>query len=411
VSLAVTGAFASAAAFTDAAAASTTPGQYNAQVAINVTAKSAPAPGLTYEKAKIETGHGHSNAYVLIANTSNSHLSVGPVHAAHVAQRATVTGLASASHAFAAVNADFFDVNTYDESGYATEAPNGPVIVNGRLLKGAVPLNARYGPAESTGATGHEVIGAGADGKGQVSDVQVAGTVTSQGLSAPIAGYNQFAIPDGGIDVFDAGWGPASRHRATCGDSLTRKPPCLTSGVTEVIVRGGKVLSVSDKAGGGQLRSTDLALVGREAGAQQLAQLKVGQPVSVTWHAVQGGGDGPLRWAVGGIANVAGGQPVAGLSNSGLNPITVAGVGADGKTFYIVVVDGRTTASAGVTTAEAAVVLQKLGASDGVQFDGGGSSQLVMRSGLKPSDQYKVLNVPSDGKQRPVPNGIGVFVR
>jgi exopolysaccharide biosynthesis protein len=52
-------------------------------------------------------------------------------------------------------------------------------------------------------------------------------------------------------------------------------------------------------------------------------------------------------------------------------------------------------------------MMRKLGADDALNLDGGGSSTLVAR---EPGEQdVTVQNVPSDGSQRRVANGIGFF--
>jgi exopolysaccharide biosynthesis protein len=61
----------------------------------------------------------------------------------------------------------------------------------------------------------------------------------------------------------------------------------------------------------------------------------------------------------------------------------------------------------GLRTKEVAEMMRKLGADDALNLDGGGSSTLVAR---EPGEQHvTVQNVPSDGSQRRVDNGIGIF--
>jgi exopolysaccharide biosynthesis protein len=72
-----------------------------------------------------------------------------------------------------------------------------------------------------------------------------------------------------------------------------------------------------------------------------------------------------------------------------------------------VTVDGRSAKSVGLRTKEVAEMMRKLGADDALNLDGGGSSTLVAR---EPGEQdVTVQNVPSDGSQRLVDNGIGIF--
>lgn len=65
--------------------------------------------------------------------------------------------------------------------------------------------------------------------------------------------------------------------------------------------------------------------------------------------------------------------------------------------MYLVVIDGRSTASSGVSLAEAGGVFLGLGAVNAVNLDGGGSSCMVVNG--------EVVNTPSDGTLRPVGNG------
>jgi exopolysaccharide biosynthesis protein len=71
--------------------------------------------------------------------------------------------------------------------------------------------------------------------------------------------------------------------------------------------------------------------------------------------------------------------------------------------LLLLVVDGRSDASRGVTLAELAKLLLALGAREALNLDGGGSSTLVIDGQL--------VNRPTGGTfQRHVPSGIGVFV-
>jgi len=81
------------------------------------------------------------------------------------------------------------------------------------------------------------------------------------------------------------------------------------------------------------------------------------------------------------------------------NPRTCICYNAD--YVYYVVCDGRTTASVGWTNDEmAAFCLNTLGATDGINEDGGGSSVMVVNG--------KIMNSPSDGSERSVVNGIAM---
>jgi hypothetical protein len=96
-------------------------------------------------------------------------------------------------------------------------------------------------------------------------------------------------------------------------------------------------------------------------------------------------------------------------------PRTAIGLDRDGKTLTLVVIDGRRADfSAGMTLAEVADELVRLGCDSGLNLDGGGSSTLVFRDAGE--DACRVVNCPSDGHQlsdslsfeRPVASALGI---
>ena len=78
--------------------------------------------------------------------------------------------------------------------------------------------------------------------------------------------------------------------------------------------------------------------------------------------------------------------------------------------LILFVSDGRQPGfSEGMTYEEVAVVLKEFGAVDAIAFDGGGSATMVMADGK--DGEPRVLNRPSDGKERAVGNNLGVQIR
>ncbi len=107
-----------------------------------------------------------------------------------------------------------------------------------------------------------------------------------------------------------------------------------------------------------------------------------------------------------------GGQPIPNLNNTVPQPRTAVGYSKNGRTLYLVVVDGRQPFySEGMTLKELADLMRSLGAQYAMNLDGGGSSTMVVegRDG-KP----RVLNSPIDnyipGRERPVANHLGIYV-
>jgi exopolysaccharide biosynthesis protein len=89
-------------------------------------------------------------------------------------------------------------------------------------------------------------------------------------------------------------------------------------------------------------------------------------------------------------------------------PQTAVGHTADHR-LILFVSDGRQPGfSAGMTYEEVAVVLKEFGAVDAIAFDGGGSATMVMADGK--DGEPRVLNRPSDGKERAVGNSLGMLI-
>jgi hypothetical protein len=83
---------------------------------------------------------------------------------------------------------------------------------------------------------------------------------------------------------------------------------------------------------------------------------------------------------------------------SSKEPRTVVGYSRDEQRVYLVVADGRSSASGGATFEQMSYILKALGAYQAVNLDGGGSSCMVVNG--------TVTNTPSDGSPRSVANGL-----
>lgn len=91
------------------------------------------------------------------------------------------------------------------------------------------------------------------------------------------------------------------------------------------------------------------------------------------------------------------------------HPRTAVGVSADGRTLTILSVDGRQPGVAsGMTGQEMRDELLKYGVHNAINLDGGGSTTVVQRD--RAVGDVRVLNRPSDGRERPVANVIGITV-
>jgi exopolysaccharide biosynthesis protein len=92
------------------------------------------------------------------------------------------------------------------------------------------------------------------------------------------------------------------------------------------------------------------------------------------------------------------------------HPRTVIGLNKDASTLTILTVDGRRAGvSIGMTGPELGAEMQRLGCETAMNLDGGGSAELVLRD--PETGKLKVMNQPSDGRERAVADVLGVTVQ
>jgi hypothetical protein len=91
------------------------------------------------------------------------------------------------------------------------------------------------------------------------------------------------------------------------------------------------------------------------------------------------------------------------------HPRSAAGLSADRRFLYLLAIDGRRPGSLGATEAETAAILRRLGASDGINLDGGGSTSLALRY---PDNKVRPVNIPIHGgipgRERAVASCLGI---
>jgi len=111
----------------------------------------------------------------------------------------------------------------------------------------------------------------------------------------------------------------------------------------------------------------------------------------------------------GGVKNCISGQPQllpvthrpdsAGLEGRGPR----CALGWNDRMIFAIVADGRTSTSIGATFPELAQVLRDQGATHALALDGGGTAEMIY--------QGRIINRPSDGRERPMPVGLGFKIK
>ncbi|MFF3439815.1 phosphodiester glycosidase family protein [Streptosporangium sp. NPDC002721] len=334
------------------------------------------APGVRLDSLDTLDARGWQRSDALSIDLTKGS-TVGYLDSGAVAKTGLISQLADAKGAVAAVNGDFFDINN---SG----APVGAAVADGKLVKSS---------------SGRD-IAAGFDtsGAGRILDILFEGSVRVPGEERPIplARLNSHDLPADGIGAYTSLWGPYTRTRAVQG----------VSKVTEVLVADGKVRSVTQGAGEGRIPAGATVLLGRDAGADRLAKLVPGDAVQVD-HRPRTSDGSELATAIGGGTLLVKDGVAQNVDDSTMAARMAIGFSADGRRMFLVTVDNRTIDSRGATLREMAGRLVKMGAHAGLEIDGGGSATMVTR---KPgADKVRIDNEPSDGEERLVANGLGVY--
>jgi len=179
--------------------------------------------------------------------------------------------------------------------------------------------------------------------------------------------------------------------------------------IIEMVVEDGIVKEIRQSMPSTEIPVNGYVVITRKASEQKiLDNFKVGDPVifdittTPDWK--------ELKMAVtGGAMLVVDGVIPESFSHivNGRHPRTAVGSTEDGKTLFMVAVDGRQSHSIGMTMEELALFMQEIGAYNALSMDGGGSTTLTARE--PGAVDIAVQNSPSDGVQRRIPNGIGVF--
>ncbi|MGW1540052.1 phosphodiester glycosidase family protein [Streptomyces sp. NPDC002309] len=338
------------------------------------------APGLSLTRFDRFGKDGWVRGQVLVADLAEDRLSVDHISSGTVTGKSRVTEQAERTGAVAAINGDYFDMND-------TEAPVGAAV------------SRKDGLVNSPTEGRNQTVAIGADGIGRLAQVFLEGQVTIGGTSGlKLSGVNSPTLAAGGIGLFTDQWGSAPRT----------KPVNGADRVAEIWLRDGEVTDVRTSVSSTPIPAGTTVLLGRDAGADALAGLVPGDTVDVKYRpradfgdvAVAVGG-GQVLVADGVVRRFTDGDTVTATSRTGV------GFSADGRTMYLVAIDGKQTDSRGMDLNELGAFMKGLGAADALNMDGGGSTTMAAR--LPGEDTTGLVNSPSDGSERQVANGLGLF--
>jgi len=336
------------------------------------------APGIEYRLLRMGKGWGPVVAHCVVADLSAGPYRVAVLPAGAVSSaRQPLSRIAEAHSALVACNGGYFD----PQNGH----PLGLLVQDSEWIR--LPIMNR---------TSLLVL---QSGQLTIGNVSATGSVQlPSGRVASLTGLNQWLPTDGtdALIVHTPRWGQTYAGKAS----------------THAVIAGGKVQRVVDVTGAGDVTIPRDGLLLSASGAARdvLRALSPGQQVGIQLA---------LSPPVPGVRDALGAGPRLVHQGrpwctqvyesfrpdvtSARSPRAALGLTADGR-VVLVVVDGRAPGySGGMYLEELADLMISLGAVEAMSFDSGGSAEMTLGS--------RVANVPSDGRERPVPNAIAIVRR
>ena len=300
----------------------------------------------------------------------------------------------------AVVNGDFFDVKSGENENNQ--------VVDGEWWKGLKVTDSPYDTYDNV----HTQFAVDVDGHAMMDRFLFDGRAIAHGVVTPIITLN--FDPSGkpeGTALYTPRFGIATSRDTTRQTVEASMVSAGRRGDTLFYVRRGAVSSASGSAI--PANGAVLAAYGPGSRATELQALADGDTVKLVLTTlprplhgaspslVVGGWPRILRDGV----NVASEAPVVEgtISRNAevRHPRTAIGFSRDSTTLFVMVVDGRSAKSAGVTLVELANMMRAAGAWQAMNFDGGGSSTMVVGGVL--------VNAPTDAAgEREVGNALAI---
>jgi exopolysaccharide biosynthesis protein len=333
------------------------------------------ATGVSHEHIRQADANGPLNIHVLRVDPRQPGVRVEPALANRElsSKLGTVSTITRTYGAIAGVNAGYFNMNTGQ--------PLGLLMINGELI--SAPLFNR------------SALALGANGEAFVGNTQLT---------------NQLVVPSGEIYDFDGVNQQRGLNRMVLFTRHFGASTQTTPGGKEYsLLPDGTVLSVQDcntpiPLGGSVISAHGQAAQWLDRYVKVGTKLTVRSPLNDFWPGVKHAlGGGPTLVRAGNVLVTALEEQFKPDITQGLAPRTAVGLLPSGE-MLIVTVDGRQpSVSRGLSLTGLAYLLQQMGATEGINLDGGGSTAMA----IGPT----VVNRPSDGVERRVNNALLVYAQ
>lgn len=336
--------------------------------------------GISYEGIRRLTSLGWMNINVVRANLKDEYTHTKPLYNVNGTSKGTsLSSMMKNFGAVAGINGDFF----YMENPMQ---PYGPIISEGEVI--GSPL---YGYDK------YPTISLDKNGGVDISVWNPAISVkNSSGAITNVAFINKGASIKYNTVILNSYYGEKSIGKSKNQD------------IVEIVVKDNIVTEIRDNMDATSIPKDGYIIVCASANKNEVKNaFKVGESVELTFKFDFDINN--LQWAVGGVNHLVKDGVVNKIHDGvlGRHPRTAVGFNKDNTEIIFVTIDGRNKNYVGVTQTELAKIMIDLGAYNVINLDGGGST--TMGVDFLKNGNIEVVNFPSDGRERSIVSGLGIF--
>lgn len=337
--------------------------------------------GVVHEHVQKFTAKGWWNINVLRVDLQDEYTEVkGLFSSKGISNRDKVSTMVKDSNAIAGVNGDFFEYKPF-------ASPLGTLINDGEIISS--PMAKQY-------AKPAFVLDQNKNAQIAYFDKRLAAVSSATGKEVILSAINKACQSYEEVMLYNKHWGSKSIGNKLHNDLI--EIVVIDDIVTEVRI-GQPPIDIPENG---------YVIVGRGRVKDRLLNnFHVGDTVALNLSTAPNLEN--IKMAIGGGSIILkDGVPINSHNIApGIAPRTGMGISKDGKELIIATIDGRDTSYKGVNEKTFGAILKELGANNAIMFDGGGSTAMAVK--YVDESQAKLVNRPSDGGERKVVNGVGLF--
>ena len=347
----------------------------------DLTEQTRLSTGITYERIERFTSVGWMNINVIRANLSDEYTKIEPITSEKgVGNRAPLSSMIKSSGAIAGVNGDFFYMGdpTYTY---------GPIIKDEKVITSPLPYSYGY-PTVSM------LLNNNVDISVWNPKITLYG---SDGSAFDITVLNKTSSIDWGATILTTDWNSTSPGYDGKKD------------IVEVVVIDNTVSEVRKNQPSTVIPKQGYVIASSNPTTMEQMMQSFIPSQNVTLNIELDFSPENVEWAFGALNYLVKDGQLNEISDEvlGTNPRTAIGFNKDNTEMIMVTIDGRNKNYVGVKQTELAEIMMSLGAYNAVNMDGGGST--TMGVDFLKNSNITVVNIPSDGRERKIASGVGVF--